>query len=245
MLNTEEFETNRDLWFTHSEEWPLLPCPVMRRKLVVLVPHPDDEIFGCAGLLQNWAPYATETVLIYVTAGEASHGYQSADDRAELARLRRIESQRALAALDLADSLSLRIRELFLPDAHVKSFRTELESKLREEIDSQCVVIAPYDQDGHTDHDEVGACARKLAAEVGCELYFFPVWMWFWRKPEESVRQEAFMKLFMSTDELSRKNMAMRCFESQILPTSEGVSVIPREFLDHYSTRPYEVLMVH
>lgn len=240
-LNSQEFNENRDLWFLASDGWREMACPVAKRKLVLLVPHPDDEIFGCAGLLQEWAQEASETVIVYVTSGEASHGYQNADEQAQLAQIRRLESKEALTALQIGTPV--RILELNLPDSKVKSFAVQLEEQLRLELDSNTIVIAPYYDDGHTDHNAVGECAQKLATKIGFELHFYPIWLWFWTAPKPGRSTDTFHKLPMSQAQLSRKAEAIRCFESQIVPRTDREAIIPEEFLRHYRSLPFEVLV--
>lgn len=243
-MNNLEFNENKDLWFMANEQWPNFVCPVAKRKLVLLIPHPDDEIFGCAGLLQQWAPIATETLIVYITSGEGSHGYVDADEKASLARVRRHESRKAIDALELSGEV--RICELNIPDSEVKSFETQLEERLRFELDSSCVVIAPYYKDGHCDHDAVGDCAKKLAATIGFEIYFYPIWLWFWTPPaHDEVVLDRFQKLPMNQRQILRKARAMDCFESQITPQASREAVIPQEFLKHYRSSSYEVLVVH
>ena len=43
------------------------------RRLIVVAPHPDDEVLGAGGLLQQMQQAGVETVLVAVTDGEASH----------------------------------------------------------------------------------------------------------------------------------------------------------------------------
>ncbi|MBC7529972.1 MAG: PIG-L family deacetylase [Oligoflexus sp.] len=242
-MNSVEFKENKDLWFNTNAQWPHFVCPIAGKKLVLLIPHPDDEIFGCAGLLQQWASVATETVVIYVTAGEASHGFVDADEKASLARMRRQESQRALDALDLHGDV--RICELNIPDSEVKSFEAQLKERLRFELDSSCVLIAPYYRDGHSDYDAVGECAKHLAEAIGFEIYFYPIWLWFWTHPSAEHQVDNFQKLPMNQRQLVRKVRAMECFESQIHAEESRSPVISKEFLEHYHPSLFEILVVH
>lgn len=242
-MNSLEFNENKDLWFNTKAQWPKFVCPVARRKLVLLIPHPDDEIFACARLLQQWAPIATETVIIYVRAGEASHGFVDADEKASLARARRHESQRALDALDLQGEV--RICELNIADSEGNSFEFHLEERLRFELDSSSVVIAPYYCDGPSKPDAIGKCAKHLAESIGFEIYFYPIWLWFWSPPTEEHNVDGCQKLPMNQRQLIRKARALECFESQIEPLPARKAVIPKEFLNHYHSSPFEGLVVH
>jgi len=191
-LNNLEFTQNKDLWFAANPQWPDMVCPIARKKLVLLIPHPDDEIFGCAGLMQQWAPVATETIIIYISAGESSEGYVDADEKAALARARRLESRSAIETLDLQGEVS--IRELNIPETSPKTFEAQLEESLRAELDSSCVVIAPHYRDGHSGHDAVGECAKRLAETIGFEIYFYPIWLWFWSPSQGELASRSAMQ---------------------------------------------------
>ena len=68
-------------------------------RVVVVVPHPDDEVLGVGGTLAAWAATGVDTVVVAVTDGEASHPGSPTLTRAELAGRRTDERHRALGVL--------------------------------------------------------------------------------------------------------------------------------------------------
>lgn len=208
-----------------NEDWPLLPYPIRKRKLVLLVPNPHHELLDCAGLLQQWAPLASETLIIYVTAGAAARGFQDADQKARWARLRRQESVRAIKALEL--DADIQICELDIPDSNIKTFEKHLEERLRLELDPSCVVVAPYYKDGRADHDAIGDCAKRLAASIGFEIYFFPILLWPCARPSSDKQGPGyFARPALDDCQLNPTSSATGYFENQIIAAQNSTVLV-------------------
>ena len=56
---------------------------------VVVAPHPDDEVFGCCGLMQRLIAQGKQVELIIMTGGGKSHAGCCNIDECELIRQRR------------------------------------------------------------------------------------------------------------------------------------------------------------
>ncbi|WP_424188127.1 PIG-L deacetylase family protein [Actinokineospora sp. G85] len=98
MTAIEGLGTAEELWLA----WPALEAlPRFTpddRPLVVVAPHPDDEVLGVGGLMA----LSGQVRLIAVTDGEASHPGSSARTPAEMAATRRRETADALAVLGVS-----------------------------------------------------------------------------------------------------------------------------------------------
>lgn len=62
-------------------------------KVLIVAPHPDDEIIGCAGLMQSLLKAGKEVHIVILTGGEGSHKGCCSQSSSEL-----IEARRDLAA---------------------------------------------------------------------------------------------------------------------------------------------------
>ena len=62
-------------------------------KVLIVAPHPDDEIIGCAGLMQSLLKAGKEVHIVILTGGEGSHKGCCSKSNSEL-----IEARRDLAA---------------------------------------------------------------------------------------------------------------------------------------------------
>ena len=95
----------------------LPPLPSTRpRRLVVVAPHPDDEVLGAGGLLQYMAAVGVETLVVAVTDGEAFYPGAAAQGY-DLPAMRAAESQVALERLGCGTTP---IQRLGFPDGAVR-----------------------------------------------------------------------------------------------------------------------------
>lgn len=149
-------------------------------RLVVVAPHPDDEVLTCGGLLQLHASRGGDCRIVIVTDGEASHGPASVETRAALGLQRRNESDAGMAQLGLASDVAVR---LGLPDGGLRSARDALAEALASLMQPADCVVSTWHLDGHPDHETVGEVAQQVAATVGASYASAPVWMWHWATP--------------------------------------------------------------
>jgi LmbE family N-acetylglucosaminyl deacetylase len=153
----------------------LEPCPLPRpldltlaRKVLVFVPHPDDETLGCGGTLARLAPLCPVKVVL-VTDGSGAGGLP---DGAGV--VRQGEFVRALACLGVTDSLQLN-----QPDGAFAS-SPDLKRQIQTLLDDYQPdwVILPSPLDYHRDHVRIAAFLEPLcrsAASVA-QLLFYEVW---------------------------------------------------------------------
>lgn len=122
------------------------------QRLVVVAPHPDDEVLGCAGILAGMKGRETDVLMIAVTDGEASHPQSHHWTPTRLRRERPLESTRALARMGL-DVTALDWQRLGLPDSGVAGQEGLLIERLAALIRPQDRVITTWRFDGHCDHE--------------------------------------------------------------------------------------------
>ena len=68
------------------------------QKVWVLAPHPDDEVFGCAGAVLS---YAAQNIQVHVTVVSGGTGYAQSDEAAEIQSTREAETNAALQLMGL------------------------------------------------------------------------------------------------------------------------------------------------
>lgn len=196
--------------------------------LLVVAPHPDDEVFGVGGIIASFP----RCRLVAVTDGEASHP-PPVIDPAELARRRSAERAAALAALGRPD---LAVARLGHPDGGVEPdlLAAQLASMLRP--GDTC--LATWRGDGHPDHEAVGEAARFACARVGARLWEYPIWMWHWASPaDHRVPWELARRFDLDPGLRRRKSDAVEQFASQITKwTSDPAEqpILRRSVLAHF-----------
>ncbi len=183
-------------------------------RVVIVAPHPDDEILACGGLLQALAERRLPHLLVAVTDGEASHPGSSTWPEERLRDQRPGETLAALACLGIVDPQVLR---LGLPDGGVSGTESALAARLAGIFTPDDIVVTTWRYDAHPDHE---ACARACAVAVaacGACLYEVPVWGWHWSAPGDGAMPLAqARKLALTPAMLARKRNALMCFQSQI-----------------------------
>lgn len=118
----------------------------------VLAPHPDDEVYGCGGLLALWAQAGVQVQVALVTAGQAQE--------AEAAEPVRLSESRAAAAI-----LGHAVECWGFMDREVQCDEHLIERTVRWLQDGAFdVVLAPALSEPHPDHQ---ACTLALACALG------------------------------------------------------------------------------
>ena len=155
-----------------QEPWAPRPGP-----LLVVSPHPDDEVLGAGGLMHMWSAWHRPVALVSVTDGEAAF-----PDWKDLKARRRAELDRALGAL--SSSRIYRVH-LGLADGAGGANKTALREALTILCELQPTLIAPYERDGHPDHDAAGETCLEIAREFKLPIARYPIWAWHHQHPRD------------------------------------------------------------
>lgn len=194
------------------DERALVPYEASRfdaRKVLVLAPHPDDEVFGCGGALAGLAARGASIDVLLVTDGAA--GASDEASRRAIAARRADESRAALALLGGGA-----VHEGGLPDRGLGARAKELEDLVASWLarSSPDLVFAPSPVETHPDHRAVAyallAAARRPAPDPAAAtlaratIAFFEI--------SQPFRPNVLVDI---TPVLDRKRAAVRAFASQ------------------------------
>jgi LmbE family N-acetylglucosaminyl deacetylase len=200
-------------------------------RCVIVAPHPDDEILGVGGTSALLFAAGIDIVLVAVTDGENSHRGR----RPELRERRPTESTAAAVCLGITPTATFRLGH---PDGDIAEPR--LRAELAQLVRPGDLLLAPWDHDGHPDHDRAGRAAGAVASRRRAELLFYLVWAWHWASPDSrglpwgnAVRVELGPRL------TRRKRSAVGCFTTQLAGPDP---ILPAPVLERL-TRPYEILL--
>ena len=195
------------------------------RRLVVVAPHPDDELLACGGLMAMHAERGGESLVVAVTDGEASHAEAARPAHPEeLRSMRFTERLEGLRRLGVGNAPVIR---LGLPHGavaqHVAMLRTQLVAVLR----PTDLVVATWRLDGHPDHDAAGRAAAAACVAVGCRLFEAPVWTWHWAFPgDPRVPWSRLAALPIDRQALQRKVFAVDAHTSQLTARGDGLGPV-------------------
>jgi len=186
------------------------------RRIVVVAPHPDDEVLGCGGILAAAAERDNPMALIGVTDGEACFPASGSFTAQQLAATRRAESVEALRRLGL---MPTEITRLGLPDGAVKKHAQLLARRLHHLLRPDDIVIATWRFDGHSDHDTVGRIAAEVVSAKGATLLEVPIWAWH-EPPNQRVLSLCAnaKRVALTTRWEVRKKYALTAYASQLRP---------------------------
>jgi N-acetylglucosamine malate deacetylase 1 len=164
--------------------WPRLTMAPNGRRILVLAPHMDDEVFGCGGTLAQAIRGGAQVAVIYLTDGRKSHakrfasltGQALADAESALVERRKHEAHRAARLLGID-------RTIFLdfPDGALAITPTSV-THLAEAIAGaapECVFL-PFLSDTHPDHWVTNglwlAAAARARVDPELPCWGYEVW---------------------------------------------------------------------
>ena len=210
-------------------------------RVVVVAPHPDDEVLAFGGMLAMLAAQGTPIMLVAVTSGDASHPGSAQWPAPRLARRRTLESAEGLRRLGLRQPACLR---LAIPDGSVRQYRAVLEGCLREALRPDDVVLTTWELDGHPDHEATAEAVGRACQPIGARHFQAPVWMWHWAAPGDTrVPWNRMRRLRLSDDALIRKERAISAHATQLGPQDTGAPAVLSSAVLARSLRCFEVLL--
>lgn len=238
--------TSADAWRADAAlaAVPIIDCVELvgsAKRVVVVAPHPDDEILACGGLLQQLAALHLPLLLVAVTDGEASHPGSTTWTRERLQSVRPDETLAALAVLGIAAPA---VTRLAFPDGGVAAHEAALAQALGLQISAHDLVITTWRHDGHPDHEaSARACAAAVAA-CGATLVEVPIWGWHWSRPGDAAMPlGSARRLMLDEATLAKKRAALACFESQLVSdaASGHDAILTRNTLERL-LNPFEMV---
>lgn len=235
--------TAESIWLGAGRLQGLQPLRLARvRRLVVVAPHPDDEVLGSGGLLQRMQHLGLEVMIVAVTDGEASHPVASRLGL-DVGAMRGIESQ---VALDRLGCGPVRVVRLGIPDGSVAVQRPHLTNVLSGLLGPDDLCVTPWRSDGHPDHDATGAATLAAARATRTPVLEYLVWAWHWATPKSAaVPWRQCRRLDLDRRQIARKRWATYAFTSQIRPghSEERQGPLLSDSILRRFWRPFEVFI--
>lgn len=210
-------------------------------KLLLIVPHPDDEVYGASGTLMTYLAEGHACGLVTLTRGEAGRTLGLCETPEELARMRAVELAACL------DVIGLNVHEQHqFPDKHLIEqpiqplieVAREAMQRHRPEI---VLTFPPNGSNGHPDHVTAHKVV-KAAWDSLPEAERPRLWYYASDTPPENEELLAqWLKPNTRHDvsqHITRKLQAIACHRTQALSTVDFI----RKFPDRIVTETfYEV----
>lgn len=222
-------------------------------ELLLIVPHPDDEVFGAGALLARTAAAGGRTAILTLTRGAAGRTLGLCS-REELPTVREAELREALRTLGVED-ITIADYQDYVPDddrglpPHVGLAAVpeqELLAKMVEVIErtrpKAVLTFPPNGSNGHPDHVVTSALATeavKRAEHRVRALYYYaterrfegPQRPGFLPEEEMHARYLEPTHKFGAGDELATKLSAIACHRTQALSVLGFMREMPERLL--------------
>ncbi len=211
-------------WVLRRRSRPLQLSP--RGVIVILAPHPDDETFGCGGLIAAHAAGGAPISIVFLTNGEASHPGHPLVPPVDLGALRVAEARIATRHLGLPPAA---LHFLNLPDGRLDQLHSaeqndaimriaDLLQSLRPDT-----ILAPWRHDGSSEHAAAFDLVRHALhtnSFASPQLLEYPVWSaWSPRLLARLCFAQGRLQHFPVFNP-SQKTRAISAYRSQIEPVA-------------------------
>jgi len=185
-----------------THRMPVKLRAVEKQRVLVVAPHPDDEVIAVGGTLALHQRAGSDVLTLYVTL-DAPAPDGSVPRKAEAERAARL--------------LGFEGRFLGFPDGSVSRHEADVARAIADGIRSfrPDVVYCPFPGDHHRDHMSASACTGAAAVQSGYdgEVCCYEVWSSLWPNVGVDV-----------TSVIDVKREAIGCYASQVsyVPYAEG-----------------------
>lgn len=149
----------------------------LKARILILAPHPDDEVIGCGGLIARIVAEGRTPHIVILSGGEGSHRGCCGLGKDEITSARRRLTDDALRVLSVDREY---IYELNFPDGGISPLHSEA-AKLKQLIDEIApdTVFVPHWGEGWPDHVNAAKMVKEMLP-IGTEVYEYCVWMWYY-----------------------------------------------------------------
>lgn len=200
----------------------------INKPILILAPHPDDEVLGCGGLVARLCKEGNPPHVAILTGGGGSLRGHSAIPESEVIKARRQLTLNSAHELGLPKT---NIHFLDFIDGKISAQPQEEIEKLGTLISKlkPSVIFVPHSGEGWPDHLAVREIGIKLAPE-SATVYEYCVWMWYynvWRLDWKNARS-----LKMTKEEHEAKLRAVEAYVKPLAPIGAPWSgILPKPFL--------------
>lgn len=205
-----------------------------KQRLVVVAPHPDDEILACGGLLVLAAKASFPIKVVAVTDGEASHGLTNDCQRRSLRQQRVRERLAGLEQLGIEAACVVRLK---IPDGAVAQNTDLIFGQLHGLLQPRDLVVTTWFKDGHPDHEATACAVRRTR----CQCIEAPVWMWHWAQPADTcIPWLNLMAVELTDSAIDAKQNALAQHYSQLEPRSSQLEPVLMPSIIERAARQHE-----
>ncbi len=205
-------------------------------KLLLIVPHPDDEVYGASGTLMQLLSEGHRCGLVTLTRGEAGRTLGLAEGPDELARMREVELAACLEVIGLTTTPGSVHEQHAFPDKYLKDQPLEALVEVAREAMTRhrpetVLTFPPNGSNGHPDHVTTHRAVKAAWDSLPEEDR--PV-LWYYASetpPENEELRAEWLPPNLSHDvtgHITRKLQAIACHRTQALSTVDFIRKFPQ-----------------
>jgi len=216
---------------------------ITKGKTLIIAPHPDDETFGCAGLILKKVTDGTEVNMLFLTNGEISLPTVS---KKEIAKQRISDAKDVATLLGVSETYFLELADGKIPRRGSDQYENSMQklAKLISELSPEEVYVT-HPLDNWSDH--IGA--SELVFDVlkdrqnTIALYYYWVWVWY-STPFKKISSIYFKNTYFLSikDVFAYKKQAIKIYLKSLANNGKPYcGELPQLFLSAFNW-PYEVI---
>lgn len=186
-------------------------------RIMIIAPHPDDEIFGCGGLITRLVKLNNPPFVLILTGGGESHARCCSIAKEKIIQKRRELTHKALKLLGLSDKHIIELDYQDTKIARILDNKLEMDrlKKIILNINPQLIII-PHQKEVWVDH----VMTAKIFNEItppSIEIWEYCVWLWYnliWK----GIVWENGVRLKMTKDEYYKKIKTLKIYLKEQAP---------------------------
>ena len=189
--------------------------------MLVVAPHPDDDVIGCGGSLHRAATNGIAVHVVYVTDGSASHPNSRRFPPARLAAVREAEARAALRELSISTQpVFLRLADgaLATLPAGVKRSCADRIAGIARACGAR-TIVGPWRRDPHPDHVATAALVELAAAALDFKTWRLAYSVWADLRGDATIapssREATAFDVFLTPQEVEVKRRALAQHRTQ------------------------------
>ena len=198
-------------------------------KVLIVAPHPDDEIIGCSGLMQSLLKTGKEVFVVILTGGEGSHCGCCSISTSDLIKARRELAVKANMQVGISKD-NLYFLHYQDGNIHYEYQDTEKLASLIKKVRPDSIFV-PHRGEGWNDHLQARNIIQKLI-ENNSDIRLYEYCVWFWYYNTWSIDWKNAFILSMTTVEHTLKNQVIDTYILPKAPCGKPWSgVLPKIFI--------------
>ena len=188
--------------------------PLNADRYLVVAPHPDDEVFGCAGLIHRLNRQGKDIHVVILTQGEAVHDEPLIDIPILVAKRREL----TLNAAKILGLMPSQYTFLDWGDGNVPEVQNNINKKMELisiiETKKPEVIFTPHVTDGHYDHIYTTQIVRTM---LHPSMKLMNYCVWFWKQGYRNNWNKSYILTMNKKEQLVKS----KAIDAYILPVDE------------------------